>query len=95
MESHYLTSVRNSIEAHKFYPARARRRHEQGTVMLRLVLRRDGSVGEVSLAASSGAGVLDDAALEAVRRVGQFPPFPRESTRRDWVLTVPIRYGLM
>jgi TonB family protein len=59
------------------------------------VLLRDGSIGGVSLAESSGADMLDDAAMEAVRRVAQFPPFPGGLGRRDWVVTVPIRYSLM
>lgn len=95
MESHYLKNVRQRIAEQRFYPPRARRMGHQGTVLLRLVLLPDGSIDNVSLAETSGARILDDAALAAVRRVGRFPPFPEGLARRDWVLTVPIRYSVM
>ena len=95
MESHYLKNVRQQIAEKRFYPPRARRMGHQGTVLLKLVLLPDGSIDNVSLAETSGMRVLDDAALAAVRRVGRFPPFPQGLARRDWVLTVPIRYSVM
>ena len=95
MESHYLKNVRQQIAEKRFYPRRARRMGHQGTVLLKLVLLPDGSIGKVSLAESSGTQTLDEAALAAVRRVGRFPPFPQGMKREDWVLTVPIRYSVM
>ena len=48
------------------YPASAKRRRIQGTVMVRVKLGLDGVPMRVGLARSSGSGLLDDAALEAV-----------------------------
>ncbi len=50
------------------YPTESRRKHETGTVLLRLVLGLDGSVSDIAIAQSSGFDRLDKAALEAVRR---------------------------
>lgn len=50
------------------YPIESRRRKEQGTVVLSLLLGLDGSVAQISLAHSSGFERLDKAALEAVRK---------------------------
>lgn len=50
------------------YPIESRRRKEQGTVVLSLLLGLDGSVTQISLAQSSGFERLDKAALEAVRK---------------------------
>lgn len=50
------------------YPLESRRRKEQGTVLLSLVLGLDGSVSSISVAQSSGFARLDDAALDAVRK---------------------------
>lgn len=49
------------------YPAECRRRREQGTVMLHVVVEPDGAVSNVRLARSCGHVLLDEAALEAVR----------------------------
>lgn len=50
------------------YPVESRRRKEQGTVLLSVLLAVDGSVLEVQLAQSSGHERLDKAALDAVRK---------------------------
>lgn len=49
------------------YPIESRRKHEQGTVVLQLVLGLDGRVASIAIAQSSGIKRLDDAALDAVR----------------------------
>lgn len=50
------------------YPVESRRRKEQGTVELLLILGIDGAVESISVAKTSGFARLDDAALSAVRR---------------------------
>ncbi|MFN3475847.1 MAG: energy transducer TonB [Blastomonas sp.] len=50
------------------YPVESRRKKEQGTVELALVLGLDGRVETISVAGSSGFARLDQAALDAVRR---------------------------
>jgi protein TonB len=50
------------------YPATARRRHLEGTVVVRVEVAATGAVVACRLAQSSGHAVLDDAALAAVRR---------------------------
>jgi TonB family protein len=76
------------------YPAIARRRAQQGTVTIRVLVDVDGVVQRAEIAESSGFEVLDDAAIETVRRHWRFVParnagIPIES----WVL-VPIRFAL-
>lgn len=50
------------------YPLESRRKHEQGTVILSVLLDTSGRVAEISVSRSSGSERLDRAALEAVRR---------------------------
>lgn len=49
------------------YPMESRRKKEQGTVVLRLLIGTDGRVAQVSIAQSSGFERLDQAALQAAR----------------------------
>lgn len=49
------------------YPMESRRKREQGTVVLRLLIGTDGRVSEISIAQSSGFERLDKAALQAIR----------------------------
>lgn len=50
------------------YPTESRRKREQGTVVLALMLGLDGSVESIAISRSSGFARLDDAARDAVRR---------------------------
>jgi protein TonB len=76
------------------YPVRARRRGEQGTVMLRVLVGSDGAVLRAEIAQSSGYRLLDDAALEAVRERWRFVAARRDGEAvKSWVI-VPIRFAL-
>ena len=50
------------------YPMGSRRKREEGTVVLRVVVSPEGRVAEVSIHQSSGYPALDEAALGAVRK---------------------------
>ena len=82
------------IERHKYYPLMARRRGLQGTSSLRIALRRDGSVATSRLAMTSNHDVLDEAALDMVRRSAPFPPVPDAVGGDTFEFTVPIRFKL-
>lgn len=50
------------------YPTESRRKREQGTVVLSIVLSVEGEVSSISVAHSSGYSRLDEAAQRAVRK---------------------------
>ncbi len=77
------------------YPALARRREQQGTVTVRVLVDADGSVERAEVAESSGFDTLDDAALETVRSRWRFVPARHDGQSvESWVL-VPIRFTLV
>lgn len=50
------------------YPPTARERHWQGEVLIRTHILADGSAGEVRVERSSGHEILDESALDAIKR---------------------------
>lgn len=52
----------------------------------------DGSATGIRVVSSSGSPVLDQAAMEAVRRASPFPPIPTEAGRRQWPFAVPVLF---
>ena len=77
------------------YPASARRRAQQGTVTVRVLVGADGSVERAEVSDSSGFDSLDDAALETVRSRWRFVPARHGGIAvESWVL-VPIRFALL
>jgi protein TonB len=84
--------ARNPLPA---YPAVARRREQQGTVTVRVLVGVDGFVERAEIADSSGFDTLDNAALETVRSRWRFVPARHDGLAiESWVL-VPIRFALV
>lgn len=75
------------------YPAESRRRREEGLVLLVVNIHVDGSVGEVGIKHSSGHPVLDQSALNAVRR-WNFVPARRGSEAVPYLYELPVRFSL-
>lgn len=75
------------------YPAIARRRRLEGTVLLEVLVSAEGRPIDLRLAESSGSAILDDAALGAVRG-WRFVPAKRRDQPVEAQLRVPIRFRL-
>jgi len=90
----YIQRCRLLIERNKEYPLLARKGGLEGTVVIRGVLTRDGSLRQCSVNRSSGSSMLDNAAVRAVKRVGQFPPAPPELHGEELVFELPISFRL-
>ncbi len=76
------------------YPSVARRRAQQGTVTLRVLVAVDGGIKKVELLQSSGVDSLDDSALETVRTQWRFVPARRDGIAVESWVVVPIRFTL-
>ncbi len=92
-QADWLRAIAAWLAAHRTYPEQARREGEQGTVVLRLVIARDGTVREASLLESSGHADLDRASLTDVS-FAHLPPAPSPDAPAELTLRVPIRYAL-
>jgi TonB family protein len=79
-------------EVRPTYTDEARRRAIEGDVVLEIVVRRDGSVGNVRVRRTLGAG-LEQKAIEAVRQ-WRFVPARRHGTPVDVVVDVSVEFKL-
>lgn len=93
--SDYLAMVRMMIEKQKQYPYSARKRRIQGRAVVRFVISADGSVTDVALVKSSRYGMLDTAALAAVRDAGPFPVPPQDLFSGPIPLEIGVAFELM
>ena len=76
------------------YPVIARRMGMEGVVLLSVLVRSDGGVGDIDVQKSSGFSALDDAALRTVRSRWRFVPARKAGEAVDARVTVPIRFQL-
>lgn len=89
----YLARLRERIQQALEYPSAARRRGLTGSVNMEIVIRPDGAIAGVSLLQSSSHPILDQAALDAVRRL-QPLPFPAELPPRTLSVRLPVVFEL-
>jgi protein TonB len=88
----YLARLLHALDRAKVYPHDAQRRHQEGTVMLRFSLDRQGRVPSYRIERSSGYALLDRAVAELVERAQPLPPPPEDVAGRE--LVVPVRFQL-
>jgi protein TonB len=75
------------------YPGTARRRGYHGTVLLEVLVGRQGKVSDLRVLTSSGYAVLDKAAMESVGE-WVFEPGMRGDEKVEMWVRVPIRFEL-
>ncbi len=75
------------------YPASARRRRQEGVVLLKVQVSEEGKATRVELQRSSGFASLDDTALQAVKG-WEFEPARSGLRRVACTIEVPVRFAL-
>lgn len=75
------------------YPPMAIKRRWQGTVILQALVRASGETSEIKIKQSSGFGLLDEAAVKAVRGWSFEPTIENGQTISSWV-EVPVEFDL-
>jgi protein TonB len=80
------------LESNKRYPAAALARRQQGVAHVRFVMDRQGRVLTARIDRSSGAPVLDHAALDMLTRAQPLPRPPAEVEGERIELVVPVEF---
>lgn len=75
------------------YPSMSRRLHEEGVVVLEILILADGSVGEIKLKTSSGYKRLDDTAKKAVAK-WRYQPATQAGQPIDFWYEQPVEFTL-
>lgn len=75
------------------YPQAARRKGYEGLVLISVEILEDGSPGRLLVKKSSGYEILDQAALQAIRKWKFVPAVQNHVRIRSWAV-VPIRFVL-
>ena len=85
--------VRKRIEELKHYPRIARENHWEGRVVVQAVIKADGTVGDLSVAESSGHALLDQEALVVMRKASPLT-LKHQLEKSQITILVPISYRL-
>ena len=75
------------------YPFQAKKRGHEGTVVLEVLVTKEGRAGKVSVFQSSRYSLLDEAAVSSVKK-WRFEPGKRGDEKVDMPVKIPIRFKL-
>ena len=86
----FLSAVKSTVEKSLVYPRRARSKGIEGVVTLQFSISVAGQLEELTVYRSSGNGILDNAAIRAVKKAQSSWPRPTRSVR----LRFPIEFRI-
>ena len=75
------------------YPGLARKRGQEGTVILQVLINREGRVDDLEVKTTSGYGLLDRAAVSAVKN-WSFEPGRKDGKKIAMWVRVPVTFQL-
>jgi protein TonB len=90
----FQTELWAAIERVKEYPAEARARRQMGRVRVGFTLKKDGLITNIHLAEASPYELLNQAAMDTLKRLGQFKAIPDTVCLGDLDLTVPLNFRI-
>jgi len=90
----YQDMVKQKIEEARRYPLWAKKERIEGAVELSFVLLPDGLSRDVFIIRSSGRKILDQEALDTIRRAGPFPSIPPEINTFSVKMEVSVVFSL-
>jgi protein TonB len=95
MKRLYIQKVGGRIEQMKSYPLVARKREQEGTVMVRFSLNRSGMITDgPEVTEPSRFSALNEAAVKAVADGAPYPPFDEQVGPPVITFSVPIKFTL-
>jgi protein TonB len=90
----YFAAVRDAVERVKHYPFSARLAGLEDHVAVNFFIAADGAADQIRLTEPSRFPVLNDAAVDTIRRVTRFPAPPLRDSQSGVRVTVPLEFTL-
>lgn len=90
----YRLALVGAAKRYKRYPAQAMEKGWQGRVEIRLVIGANGLIRNASVKISSGYQILDDQAMDMVKKGKPLAQIPAALRGREFVVDIPVIYEL-
>jgi len=88
----YAGVLKGWLQKNMHYPRAARLAGQEGKVVVRFIIDRDGKVRSIKLESRSGFPLLDREAREMVERGDPFPAMPNEMPGQELEVRVPVSF---
>ncbi len=96
-KNRYLNQLVVWLSKHKRYPASARRRDQQGTVVVRFVIDTQGQLLSHSIVEPSRHSSLNNAAIRMLKSASPMPKVPDNliNNKQKFEYTIPVAFSLI
>jgi protein TonB len=91
----YFDLIREKIRRNWGYPREAADRGIEGQLLIEFHIARSGQLEYIELRRTSGVGVLDEYALNAIRLAQPFPPVPEPIAKNVLAISGLFRYQIV
>lgn len=89
----YRGLIRELVNSKKHYPRKARSLNQEGVVIAKIKLNKAGKLLKAEIVSNSPFEILDQATLEAINNVDQFPAIPNELGLDEVTFNIPFEYS--
>ena len=95
-KTQYFTQLSLWLEQHKTYPSIARRRNQQGEVVIQFTINAEGELLRHHLATPSQHNSLNKATRSMVEKAAPLPPVPPilRGAKSQFTYTIPVKFKL-
>lgn len=93
-EADYKSLVGSFIRRNRFSPPQSRKAGLSGSVKVRFIVDRRGTISAVAVATSSGADLLDREAVQFIQALGRVPAFPSDLRKAEIPLSMTLKFDL-
>ncbi len=90
----YFALITQIIYRNKRYPRQAYSLQQEGLVVVKLKLNKDGEILDLRVLEESPYKSLNEASLDTISAIHRFPPIPNELGVNELTLRVPIEYKI-
>ena len=91
-QEQYLWAVMRQISQIPYVPKNTTTIREEGTVLTRVTIARDGRLLNVVLERSSGLSSLDAGVMDTIRRASPYPPLPADIPGSSHTFQLPVSF---
>lgn len=90
----YRLAVIGAAKKYKRYPAQALEKGWQGRVEIRMIIGANGMIQAVNVKTSSGFEILDNQAVDMVKKAKPLAPIPAALRGKEFTVDIPVIFDL-
>lgn len=91
-QEQYLWAVMRRVAQFPYVPKNTNTIREEGTVLTRITVARDGRLLDVAMVRSSGLPSLDTGVMDTIRRASPYPPLPGDIGGNSHTFLLPVSF---